>query len=67
MIDYQKKYLKYKAKYLELKKQMGGKDNGTDKCILNKDHKRCDVKVKDGTGRCAILPDKKNCKFIPKP
>ena len=26
MVDYYKKYLKYKAKYLELQKQLGGKN-----------------------------------------
>jgi len=34
-IDYYKKYLKYKAKYLELQKQLGGVD-----CSFNKMEKK---------------------------
>ena len=33
-VDYYSKYLKYKAKYLELKKQMGGEDKPSSCCII---------------------------------
>jgi hypothetical protein len=47
-VDYYSKYLKYKSKYLELKKQMGGKP---ERCISGiKEYKCNDVNSCRGTG-----------------
>ncbi len=55
-VDYYKKYLKYKSKYLELKNQIG---TGLYKCM----HKDCDCKTYKGKdeGPCSGLFGLKGC------
>jgi hypothetical protein len=53
MVDYYKKYLKYKAKYLELQKQLGGLD------------KQCEIgNIKGDTVMSCITKDKYDGKCV---
>jgi hypothetical protein len=74
MVDYYKKYLKYKAKYLELQKQLGGDppkkkiDSYDENCTKSNTYENCSVKKGNTQGNCiaSTRAGKKVCGYYRK-
>lgn len=65
MVDYYKKYLKYKAKYLELQNQLGGvSTNNRDIDSQTNKSYQCEKKDKQGTCVNWVLKEKPVTKVI---